>query len=51
MDTTQMAETPFKHGEMDIREQEKMFSAFVTWVMRTAVVVVAILAFLALFAS
>lgn len=37
-----------KHGSMDTTEQEKTFSAFLTWVTRTTIVIVAVLIFLAL---
>lgn len=40
----------FKPGAMDIRDQEKTFSAFVTWTMRSVVVIAAVLVLLALVA-
>lgn len=40
-----------KHGEMDIREQEKTFDAFVRWSIRVVVLSIAVLIFLALFNS
>ncbi len=36
------------HGEMDVTEQEKTFAGFITWSVRTLVVVVIALVFLAL---
>jgi len=40
-----------KHGEMDIKAQEKTFDGFVTWSVRVGIASVAILVFLALFNS
>ena len=37
-----------KHGDMDIREQEKTFNGFVRFAVWTVVIVLAILVFLAL---
>ncbi|SLN53049.1 Cytochrome c oxidase subunit 4 [Roseivivax jejudonensis] len=40
-----------KHGEMDIETQKKTFDGFVTFTVRSVVVILAIVIFLALFAS
>jgi hypothetical protein len=45
-----MAEHKHKHGEMDITEQEKTFSNFMRWVVNIAIVCIAIVIFLAIFA-
>ncbi len=37
-----------KHGEMDIKEQEKTFDAFITWSTRVAIFAVCVLIFMAL---
>ena len=46
---TDMAE--HNHGDMDIREHEEMFHAFVKFMTRSVIVIFAILIFLAIFAS
>lgn len=38
----------YKHGEMDITEQEKTFSAFVRWVTNGTIVCILVLIFLAI---
>lgn len=40
-----------KHGSMDTSEQEKTFDGFMKWIIRTTVVIIAIVLFLAVFAS
>ncbi|MFC3118018.1 aa3-type cytochrome c oxidase subunit IV [Jhaorihella thermophila] len=40
-----------KHGDMDIREHEEMFHAFVKFMTWSVIVILAILVFLAIFAS
>jgi hypothetical protein len=45
-----MAEHKHKQGEMDITEQEKTFSNFMRWVVNVAIVCIAIVIFLAIFA-
>lgn len=46
-----MAESTHKHGEMDIAEQEKTFSGFVKFMTWGTIICLAIIVFLALFAS
>ncbi len=41
----------YKHGEMDITAQEKTYDGFITFTIRTTIVILAVLIFLALFAS
>ncbi len=41
----------YKHGSMDITEQEKTFDGFVRWSVRVAAVSIGILIFLAIFNS
>ena len=41
----------YKHGEMDITAQEKTYDGFVTFTVRAVVIILAVLIFLALFAS
>lgn len=41
----------YKHGEMDIRTQEKTFAGFMRWVTNGAIVSILILIFLAIFNS
>ncbi|MEM7319264.1 MAG: aa3-type cytochrome c oxidase subunit IV [Pseudomonadota bacterium] len=41
----------YKHGEMDITEQTAMFNAFVTFTIRSVIVITFIALFLAVFAS
>lgn len=41
----------YKHGSMDITEQERTFDAFMSWVTRGAIVCIAVLIFLAIFNS
>lgn len=38
----------YKHGEMDITEQEKTFATFVRWVTNGAIACILVLIFLAL---
>jgi hypothetical protein len=45
-----MAEHKHKQGEMDISEQQKTFSNFMRWVVNIAIVCIAIVIFLAIFA-
>jgi hypothetical protein len=45
-----MADKSHKHGEMDITEQEKTFAGFMRWSVNIAIVCIAIVIFLALFA-
>jgi len=40
-----------KHGSMDITEQEKTFEGFMGWTVKTTIVIVAIIIFLALAAT
>lgn len=39
-----------KHGEMDIKVQEKTFDGFMAWVKWSTIVILAFLVFLAIFA-
>lgn len=39
------------HGDMDIREHEEMFHAFVKFMTRAVIVIFAILIFMAIFAA
>jgi hypothetical protein len=41
----------YKHGSMDITEQEKTFEGFVRWTIYVSVASIAILIFLAIFNS
>ena len=41
----------YKHGSMDITEQEKTFDGFLRWSVRVAAVAIGILIFLAIFNS
>jgi hypothetical protein len=41
----------YKHGSMDVTEQEKTFDGFVRWSVRIAAVSIGILIFLAIFNS
>ena len=45
-----MADNGYKHGEMDITEQEKTFAAFMRWSINIGLASIAVLIFLALFA-
>jgi hypothetical protein len=45
-----MADNEYKRGEMDITEQEKTFAGFIRMSVNVAIVVIAILIFLAIFA-
>jgi hypothetical protein len=45
-----MAEHQHKPGEMDITEQEKTFAGFMRWTVNIAIVCIAIVIFLAIFA-
>lgn len=36
------------HGEMDVTEQEKTFAGFMTWTVRTCILIAVILIFMAL---
>lgn len=40
----------YKHGEMNITEQEKTFGGFMRYVVNIGIVVIAIIIFLAIFA-
>ncbi len=46
-----MAEQEHKHGSMDITEHQKTFEGFVSWTIRTVVVIFVIVIFLALFGA
>ncbi len=46
-----MAENNYKHGEMDVTDHHKTFEGFVRWSIRVAVICIAIIIFLAIFAS
>lgn len=39
-----------KHGDMDVKEHEKMFAGFIKFTMYSVYVIIAILLFLAIFA-
>lgn len=41
----------YKHGSMDITEQEKTFDGFIHFVIRAVIVILAIVVFLAVFNS
>lgn len=41
----------YKHGSMDIKTQEQMFAAFMKFMTRSVIVILAILVFLAIFAT
>jgi hypothetical protein len=41
----------YKHGSMDIKEQEKTFDGFIRWSVRVVIASFAILIFLAIFNS
>jgi hypothetical protein len=45
------ASQDYKHGEMDISEQEKTFSGFMRMTVNVAIVCIVILLFLAIFAT
>jgi len=45
-----MADDDYKHGEMDIKDQEKTFSGFMRWSVNIAIVCIVIILFLAIFA-
>ena len=46
-----MAEQDHEHGTMDIQHHEATFDGFMKWVTWTTVVILAVLIFLAIFAS
>lgn len=46
-----MAENNYKHGEMEISDQEKTFDGFVRWSVRVGAISIGIIIFLAIFAS
>jgi hypothetical protein len=46
-----MAEQHHESGTMDISEQEKTFAGFIRWVTNATIVIIAILVFLAIFAT
>ena len=41
----------YKHGEMDITEQEKTFDGFIKWSTNVAIISILIVIFLAIFAT
>ena len=41
----------YKHGEMDIKTQEDMFGAFMTFTTRAVIIILALLVFLAIFTT
>ncbi len=43
-----MAEGEFKHGEMNIEEQERTFAGFVTWSKNTVIFIIVALILLAI---
>jgi small-conductance mechanosensitive channel len=45
-----MADSEYKHGEMDTTEQEKTFDGFMRYVVNIGIVCIAIVIFLAIFA-
>jgi small-conductance mechanosensitive channel len=45
-----MADNDYKHGEMNITEQEKTFDGFMRYVVNIGIVCIAIIIFLAIFA-
>lgn len=46
-----MADNDYKRGEMDITDQEKTFDGFMRWSINVAIVAIAIVIFLAIFAQ
>jgi small-conductance mechanosensitive channel len=46
-----MADDDYKHGEMDISAQEKTFDGFMRYVVNIGIVCIAIIIFLAIFAT
>jgi len=46
-----MADKQHEPGSMEITEQEKTFNGFMRWVTNTTIVIIAVLVFLAIFAS
>jgi hypothetical protein len=46
-----MAENDYKPGEMDISEQERTFGAFMRWSVNVAIFAIAVVIFLAIFAT
>ena len=46
-----MAEQPYKHGEMNIEDQQKTFDGFVRWAVRIGAVCIAVILFLAIYAQ
>ncbi|MBF9030716.1 aa3-type cytochrome c oxidase subunit IV [Rhodobacterales bacterium HKCCE3408] len=45
-----MADHQYKHGEMDVTDQEKTFAGFMKWVVRIGIVCILIVLFLAIYA-
>lgn len=45
-----MADNDYKRGEMDISDQEKTFDGFIRWSINIALISIAIVVFLAIFA-
>lgn len=45
-----MAENEHKHGEMDIKEQEKTFDGFMKWTVNVGIFCILVVIFLAIFA-
>ncbi|MEM1272225.1 MAG: aa3-type cytochrome c oxidase subunit IV [Pseudomonadota bacterium] len=46
-----MGENSYKPGQMDVTEQEKTFEGFIKWSIRVGIICIAIILFLAIFAS
>jgi len=46
-----MADDGFEPGEMDIAEQERTFHGFMRWTVNIAIACIAVLIFLAIFAT
>jgi hypothetical protein len=47
---TDMADNDYKHGEMDITEQEKTFDGFMKWTVNIGIFCIMVVIFLAIFA-
>ena len=45
-----MADNDYKHGEMDITEQEKTFDGFMKWTVNIGIFCIMVVIFLAIFA-
>jgi hypothetical protein len=45
-----MADTEHKHGEMDIKDQEKTFDGFMKWTVNVGIFCILVVIFLAVFA-